>query len=101
MQQDADECMGALLSAFKSGNFTKEIDGKQVNIIDHLFDIEMESKLTNPAVEDEPEEVKSETVKKLNCHIDNGGKPVDSLHEGIALSLKGEVEKFSEATQSN
>ena len=38
---------------------------------------------------------------KLPCHIDNNNKPIDSIDEGLEVSLKGQLEKFSEMLQRN
>ena len=38
---------------------------------------------------------------KLPCHIDNNNNPINSLQEGLDISLCGEMEKFSEALQRN
>lgn len=38
---------------------------------------------------------------KLECHIDNNNKPIDTLDEGLDISLSGDVEKFSEVLQRN
>ena len=36
MQQDADECFNFMINQFKSGGLKIDIDGKDVNLIDHF-----------------------------------------------------------------
>lgn len=38
---------------------------------------------------------------KLPCHIDNNNNPINSIQEGLDISLTGELEKFSEVLQRN
>lgn len=38
---------------------------------------------------------------KLSCHIDNNNNPVNSLNEGLDISLVGELEKYSETLGRN
>lgn len=38
---------------------------------------------------------------KLECHIDNNNKPIDTIDEGLDISLSGDVEKFSDVLQRN
>ena len=66
-----------------------------------LFGIELENTTKNMMDEEEPEQVSKETVLKLPCHIDNNNNPVNSLEEGLEISLTAELEKFSEKMQSN
>lgn len=40
-------------------------------------------------------------VQKLSCHIDNNNKPIDSLSDGLKVSLGGELEKYSDALGRN
>ena len=42
-----------------------------------------------------------ENVLKLPCHIDNNNNPVNSLQEGLDISLTSNLEKFSEALGKN
>jgi hypothetical protein len=35
-------------------------------------------------------------VLKLSCHIDNDGKPISNLSDGLDISLSGEMEKYSD-----
>lgn len=101
MQQDAEECWSQLIDAFKRANLKKEIDGKQVNLVDHLFDIEFESTTKNALNPDEPAQIDYETQKKLLCQIDVGGQPINSIQDGIEAALTTEIEKYSEAAGGN
>ena len=67
-----------------------------VDPINDLFGLELESTLTNAESPDE-KQVSFETQQKLSCHIDNNNKPIDSLKDGLNISLGGQMEKFSEA----
>jgi len=70
-------------------------DTTNLDTIERLFGIELESTVKNAECEDEPEEVKKENVLKLSCHIDNNNNPINSLADGLDISLTGEMEKFS------
>ena len=74
-----------------------QLGEEEVNAIDHLFRIDLQSKITNQQNPDEPEEIKSESTTKLSCIIDNQGKAVNSIQEGIEAAFTGEIEKFSES----
>ena len=37
----------------------------------------------------------TEQVFKLTCQIENGANPINSLQEGLKLSLEGDIEKNS------
>ena len=74
-----------------------QLGEEEVNAIDHLFRIDLQSKITNQQNPDEPEEIKSESTTKLSCIIDNRGKAVNSIQEGIEAAFTGEIEKFSES----
>lgn len=43
----------------------------------------------------------NEHVLKLSCHIDNNNNPINTLEEGLQISLSGEIEKNSEVLQRN
>ena len=43
----------------------------------------------------------TEKVMKLPCHIDNNNNPISNIDEGLEISLKGQLEKFSEMLQRN
>lgn len=38
---------------------------------------------------------------KLPCHIDNNDNPIDSLQDGLKVTLEDQREKFSEVLQKN
>jgi ubiquitin carboxyl-terminal hydrolase 14 len=40
-------------------------------------------------------------VLKLSCHIDNNNNPINSLADGIELSMVGDIEKNSEVLGRN
>ena len=63
-------------------------------MIQDLFALEMQTKHTN---KEDPTEVTdmSEEVFKLTCQIENGANPINSLAEGLKLSLEGDIEKNS------
>ena len=42
-----------------------------------------------------------ENVLKLPCHIDNNNNPINSLQEGLDISLTSNLEKFSETLGRN
>ena len=66
-----------------------------------LFGIELESTVKNIESDADAEQTVHESVMKLPCHIDNNNNPINSLQEGLDISLTGELEKFSEALQRN
>ena len=88
------------MQAFQAANMRIEVEGAEKNLVSHLFDIELETTLKNTMAEDEPKIVKMESQKELQCHIDNQAKLVNHLFDGLTQSLDGEIEKFSEHTQT-
>lgn len=46
-QQDSEEFMSFMLNQLKNGGIKTEVDGKDVNLVDKLFKIEMETTLQN------------------------------------------------------
>ena len=74
---------------------------QQRDPVGQLFDIELESNISCAETEAEPHKTVSEHVLKIPCHIDNDNKPIDSLQDGLDISLKGEQEMFSEVLQRN
>lgn len=76
-------------------------EGDEENPIDKLFSIEMENTTKNVENENEPATVSTEKVMKLPCHIDNNNNPISNIDEGLEISLKGQLEKFSEMLQRN
>jgi ubiquitin carboxyl-terminal hydrolase 14 len=71
------------------------------DIVKRLFGIELESTLKNTETDAEPAKVTHEEVLKLSCHIDNNNKPIDSLSDGLEISLSGQMEKNSEVLGRN
>ena len=74
-------------------------DGSQIQQKDpvaNLFGVELESTISCAETEAEPNQVVHEHVLKIPCHIDNDNKPIDSVQDGLVISLEGEQEKFSE-----
>jgi ubiquitin carboxyl-terminal hydrolase 14 len=69
--------------------------------VERLFGIDLESKLENVESEAEPVTYKKEHVLKLSCHIDNNNNPINDLSEGLEISLVGEMEKYSELLERN
>ena len=108
-QQDAEECYSNFLSAFQqalklskkkdsSGDveMTDESGSGSNDQIKSLFGLQLESTMVNAESEAEPQQVVHEDVLKLPCHIDNNNNPINSIQEGLDISLAGELEKFSE-----
>ena len=93
-QQDADECLNAMLSSFRGplqrGNENQE------DVIGDLFEIEMATQHTNKEDPTEVTEI-TERVLKLTCQIENGANSADSIQEGLKLSMEGDIEKRSES----
>lgn len=83
----------------KEEEMTDETD--DINPIDKLFGIEMENTTKNVENDNEPATTSTETVMKLPCHIDNNNNPISNIDEGLEISLKGQLEKFSEMLQRN
>jgi hypothetical protein len=71
-------------------------DGEEQNPVDKLFSIEMASTTKNLENDNEPPTIGRETVMKLSVQIDNDNKPIDNIDEGLGLTMKGQLEKFSE-----
>ena len=55
-----------------------------------MFGVELESTIKCAETEAEPEKVVTEHVLKIPCHIDNDNKPIDSLQDGLEISLEGD-----------
>ena len=69
--------------------------------VERLFGIELESTFKNSESEAEESKVQMENVLKLPCHIDNNNNPINSLQEGLEISLKTNLEKYSETLGRN
>ena len=106
-QQDAEECYNQFLSCFQNAlkmgkkqdtdGDTEMIDETNASLdqVQRLFGIELETTMKCDESEEPPKIVK-ENVLKLECHIDNNNKPIDTLDDGLNISMKGQVEKLSE-----
>ena len=99
MQQDSDEFFQALMRSYESTNMKFIIGDEEKNLVNHLFEIEFEVTVQNTMSDEEEKQVTYEKSKKLMCHIDGAGKPINHLMDGLNLSLEGEIEKFSDTTQ--
>jgi len=69
--------------------------------VERLFGIDLESTTQNTETEAEPQETTKEHVMKLSCHIDNNNNPINSMGEGLDISLVGELEKYSQVLERN
>ncbi|CAD8118826.1 unnamed protein product [Paramecium sonneborni] len=98
-QQDADECFQNILQTIEPLTSYENEEGQQRNLIKDLFEIELKSTIENQDIPDEPKKVSIEKGKKLMCIIDNQSKPVNTLLEGITVSLEAQIEKISETDQ--
>jgi len=91
-QQDAEECYTQFLSSFQfalkhakqNGGPKEDVEmaeegQKRNDLVQDLFGIELENTVKNTMTEEEPEEVSSENVLKLPCHIDNSNNPVSNM----------------------
>ena len=92
-QQDAEELYSSLLATLASS--LKDGDS---NVVDKLFGLELEERLSCPECTDEPEVVRKDTARKLVCNIQGGtvGENVSHLFEGLKLGLVGSLEKRSQ-----
>lgn len=76
---------------------TEMIDdtNESLDQVERLFGIELETTMKCTESEEE-KSVTKEKVLKLECHIDNNNKPIDTLDDGLDISMSGQVEKISE-----
>lgn len=81
--------MGKQKDADADGD-TEMIDetNKDLDQVERLFGIELETTMKCAESEEAPTVVK-EKVLKLECHIDNNNKPIDTLDDGLDISLAG------------
>lgn len=113
-QQDAEEFLGVILNALaheldfptESVMELSKLEDSAVkpNVVDSLMGIKMEVSTTCMETDEEPVGVKVEGHRKLVCNIQGGhgeSVKVDFLHEGIALGMKGEIEKRSDVLGRN
>ena len=116
MQQDAEEFYSGVLNVAAQelqnpealrAAFGKEEDWMGANnVIDALFGLKMEEVLTcdelSGATDQEAPVTTSDLHRKLVCNIQGANEAnVTHLGEGIALSLSGKVEKYSDALGRN
>jgi len=85
-QQDADECFQAMLQSWR-GPLTNSEDS--TDLIGNLFEIELTSELKCEECPEEESSVSKEKVMRLSCHIDNNNNPINTLSEGVKISLEG------------
>jgi ubiquitin carboxyl-terminal hydrolase 14 len=95
-QQDAEECCSQFLNSMAqrltvSGATPSNRIGS--NVVDRLFGMEMETVYTNTETEAEPPQVRTETARKLSCHI---SVKTNFMLDGILDSLDEVVTKRSE-----
>lgn len=80
MQQDADEYYIALMSALRNQiktSIDESVEPK--DLIEQLFEIEMEATTKNSEVPEEPVAVTKEKVFKLSCYIENASTPINHM----------------------
>lgn len=94
-QQDADECFSSILDMVYPYLTYENEEGDKFDLVDYLFKIELQATLTCIENPEEPPEVKTETLRKLPCIIDNQSNPINHLHEGIQAGLEETLEKNS------
>mmetsp|Transcript_34827 Transcript_34827/g.39471 ORF Transcript_34827/g.39471 Transcript_34827/m.39471 type:complete len:516 (-) Transcript_34827:182-1729(-) len=92
-QQDADEYLKSFLQTLDSSLKYKDSEGNDKDLIKKLFTIDYEITMKNMETEEEVPQVKHESVNNLTCYITN---TVNHLHEGLKLSLEGDLTKNSE-----
>ena len=80
------------------GPLQKSSDG---DLIGSLFEIDLESEVKCLETAEEPATLQNEKVLRLSCHIDNNNNPINSVLEGLKISLGGQVEKFSPSLNRN
>ena len=71
---------------------TEMIDDTNANqdAVERLFGVQLQCTVKNMVNEGEEAKVSHEKHLKISCYIDNNNKPIDSIQDGIALSLEGE-----------
>lgn len=94
-QQDADECFQSMLDVVYPHLSYENEEGDKYDLIDYLFRIELEATLRCAENPDEEPQVKTESLRKLPCIIDNQNNPINNLSEGIKIALEENIEKTS------
>ncbi len=97
-QQDADECFQAMLQSWRT---PLQRSNDNEDVVGNLFEIELESEAKCLEAPEEPASVQTEKVLRLSCHIDNENNPINSMSEGLRLSLGGQMEKNSPSLGRN
>ncbi|CRG93041.1 ubiquitin carboxyl-terminal hydrolase, putative [Plasmodium gallinaceum] len=106
-QQDAEECMNAMLNALN--------EQTECKIIDKIFSFKIVSKtkcietnvneeITNENKEqniDDEYETTEEFHNKLICYMGTHNVPVNHMHEGIRLSLNEKIRKIRSTDEKN
>lgn len=70
-------------------------------MIGNLFEVELESEAKCLESPDEPPTIQMEKVLRLSCHIDNDNNPINSMAEGLRISMGGQLEKNSPSLGRN
>merc|ERR1719183_3429244 len=97
MQQDADECLRGLLSSFAASLQTPNGG----NRIDEIFSFKVRSKMKCLECDEEAESTSEEDQRVLICHLGTPTEPVSHIYQGVALSLKEDIEKNSPSLGRN
>ena len=109
MQQDAEEFYSGLLAQAAASVSTDALDATPeelqgaTNLVDAVFGIAMEERMTCDESNDEPPVVTQDLHRKLVCNIQGGtaGQNVGHIAEGIQLGLEGKIEKNSQVLGRN
>ncbi|CEM34734.1 unnamed protein product [Vitrella brassicaformis CCMP3155] len=99
MQQDAEECLNALLNTFRD-KIKGGASGSD-RVVDKLFSFTLSSTYKCLENEKEEETTATEETRKLSCHMGNQLHPVSLISQGIKLSLDEDVEKMSPTLGKN
>eukprot|EP00771_Trimastix_marina_P000730 gnl/Trimastix_PCT/1760.p1 GENE.gnl/Trimastix_PCT/1760~~gnl/Trimastix_PCT/1760.p1 ORF type:complete len:507 (+),score=161.30 gnl/Trimastix_PCT/1760:85-1605(+) len=90
LQQDADDCLNQLLRLL--GQATRGHGDGAPSITSQLLEGQMQIRSRCTENEEEPDEVTTEPVVKLSCHI---GSDTNFLRDGVRLSLDETLTKHS------
>jgi ubiquitin carboxyl-terminal hydrolase 14 len=91
-QQDAEECIRAMLSSFAAAMVEKD---KDTNAIDRLFGFRLRNTFKCAEAPDEPEDTQFSDERFMFCHFGTTTDPIGHLHQGLKMSLEDMVEKNS------
>jgi ubiquitin carboxyl-terminal hydrolase 14 len=89
-QQDAEECIRAMLSSFATAMVEKD-----TNAIDRLFGFRLRNTFKCAEAPDEPEDIQFSDERFMFCHFGTQTDPIGHLHQGLKMSLEDMVEKNS------